>query len=142
MTITAEQLRRWAEALCRLEPAQPDAALSALGWGGAARTTRDWVELASPPPGTTVAKLAMRDGLVDHAYLELPDGGGPTKAALDAALGAARALPMIAPAVIASVMYRVTVAGAKATCAVIPGFAGSPANASTPMHVALRRDRA
>lgn len=141
MTITAEQLRQWAEALCRLDRAEPRLALAALGWGGAQTGSPSWVELAAPPAGATVAKLARRDGLVDFAYLELPEGSPMTKATLDSVLGAGRLLPAVAPMALFQVAYRVTVPGAGYACTVLPGFSQPPAPESSPMRVTLRRDR-
>ncbi|WP_354698999.1 hypothetical protein DSM112329_04699 [Paraconexibacter sp. AEG42_29] len=142
VTVDAPRLLGWATRLARLLPAGPDDALAALDLTGTAERPGR-VAIAPPPAGVESAALVLREDALDHVLLRFARHAAPTRAALDAALGTAIALPVLPGGAGTPVAYRVAPPAATHACTVIATFNGSAPEdpASRPDTVALRRDR-
>ncbi len=142
MTITGDQLRTWSEQLCTLPPVDFTAALAALGIAGSLVVkTSDYSIVEPPPAGASRIGLMRGDNQGKLSSLEVMlDGKALTHAELDRRFGAGQPLPRVdynRPYVVA---YRVEVAGAPFSCAVLASFAEQPTAASVVTKVTLRRD--
>ena len=138
MTITAEQVGGWCQALAR---GPGDAAETArlLGFTGTPRSSGDAWHLQPLPPGTTQVLLIKGTGGVSAVDIDLVEP--ITRAELDRCFGEGNPLPRVGPGRRYKVAYQVLVPGARFSCAVIAGFDGPPsAPTALATNLVLRRD--
>jgi hypothetical protein len=144
MTITADQVRTWSDALCTLPPLDVSAAPAALGLTGAlVPQSSDYATLDPAPSGARRLSFG-RENLGDNkghlGTVEVEPAGAITRGELDQQFGAGNALPRVdynRPFVIS---YRVERPGAGFRCTVLASFADEPTAASAAKKIVLRRD--
>lgn len=141
--ITTDQLRRWSEALCRLEHAEPKATIAALGLTGYIEESPSFVA-STPPPGARTARFARSNDKVDFVeFTFLEPKAAPTSSSLDAAFGTPGKAPLLAgPPLLVQHLYRIAIPGAPFTCTIIAAYSTVPLPADAPHTIKLRRDRA
>jgi hypothetical protein len=139
--IDIAMLKKWSEALCRLEKPAAAEVAAALDLGGNVVPHGDYADLVPPPAGTNKLMLVNGQGGIGHLDITLRDSR-ITRGDLDAAFGNGTVLPRVGPGRPHKVAYHIAVAGAPYTCELFGQFDEAPEPAAIATTIILRRDRA
>ena len=139
MTITADQVGAWCQALLR-GPSDAAETTKLLGFASAPSASGDAWHLQPLPPGTTQVILIKGTDGVGAVDINLVEP--ITRAELDRWFGEGNQLPRTGPGRRYKVAYQVLVPGAPFSCAVIAGFDDPPSAPTAPAtNLVLRRDQ-
>jgi hypothetical protein len=139
MTISVDDVHRWCQALAR-GPSDAVETASLLGFAGTPTASGDAWHVAPLPPGTTQVILLKGNSGVGAIDVNLVEP--IIRSEFDRRFGEGSQAPRVGPGRRYKVAYRVAVAGAPFTIAVIAGFDGPPTTPEAPAtNLVLRRDR-
>lgn len=138
--IAAEQIREWAERLCRTSGGPAEMA-AGLGLEGPLvdHSPMDYATIEPPPPGTSSVLLSIGKYRNDSVSIKFSNCVA-TRAQLDSLLGEGMNLPAVHPSGTFMIGYRVEVPGAPFACTVFVDFAYPDTPSSLADEVMLRRD--
>jgi len=140
--IEAEQIRMWAERLCRTSGGIGEMA-AGLGLEGtlAGHAPLEYATVEPPPPGASRAALSMGKHSIDTVRMEF-NNCVATRAQLDSLLGQGISVPAVHPTGTFTIGYRVEMPGAPFNCAVFVEFELPSTPSSLASRVTFRRDPA
>ena len=138
--VSAEQIRAWAEGLCR-SSGGPAGMAAAMGLEGnlVDHAPLDYATIEPPPPGMTHFMLSQGSHGIDTVDMEFSNCVA-TRAELDSLLGEGVNLPAIHPTSTFKIGYRVEVPGAPHRCSVFVDFDYPDTPTSLPASIMFRRD--